>query len=134
MKATIGEGKRESVFPFDPRPNSESLLPVTQIFCKLHHADEIQTPGWNGGLPDFRRDTRKKLIIIDASQFIAHLHGDTRLSERLLVLPGRSLGESREGLFFGGSSILDPFRLVFIRPPAEELFVSQWQVLFPRFL
>src|SRR5205809_3946841 len=42
----------------------------------------------------------------------------------LLWLPGRSRGESREGFFFGGSSILDPFRLFLIRPHAQELFVS----------
>jgi hypothetical protein len=74
--------------------------------------------------------TRKKLISIDASQFIAHLHVDTRLSEMLLLLPGRSLGESREGFFFGGSSILDPFRLFLLKPHAQELFVSSMAGLF----
>jgi len=42
----------------------------------------------------------------------------------LLLLPGQSLGESREGFFFGGSSILDPFRLFLLRPHAQELFDS----------
>src|SRR5215472_201792 len=77
MKSTIIEGKRESVFPVDPCPNSFSCLSITQIFCKLHHADESETPGRNRGLPFLGIDTRKKLIIIDASQFIAHLHVDT---------------------------------------------------------
>jgi hypothetical protein len=124
MKSTLIEGKRESVFPVDPCPNSFSRLSITKIFGKLHHADESETPGRNRGMPFLCIDAHKKLIIIDASQFIAHLYVNTGLSEMMLVLPGRSLGESREGFFFGGSSILDPFRLFLLRPPAQELFVS----------
>src|SRR6266705_2755219 len=59
MKSTIIEGKRESVFPVDPCPNSFSSLSITQIFCKLHHADQSQTPGRNRGLPFLGIHTRK---------------------------------------------------------------------------
>src|SRR5437660_1938074 len=76
MKSTLIEGKRECVFPVDPCTNRFSSLSITQIFCKLHHADESQTPGRNRGLPDFRVDTCKQFIIIDGAQFVTHLHVD----------------------------------------------------------
>ena len=76
MKSTLIEGKRESVFPVDPCPNRFSRLSITEIFCKLHHADQGEAPRRNRGLPDFCVDTCKQFIFIDVSQFVTHLQVD----------------------------------------------------------
>src|SRR3974390_1431499 len=68
MKSTLIEGERKSIFPVDSCSNSFSGLSITEIFCELHHADQGKAPGDNRGLPDFRIDTRKKLIIVNTPQ------------------------------------------------------------------
>src|SRR3954469_24890881 len=76
MKSAITQGKRESVFPVDPRPNRFGCLSITQILRKLHHAHQGKLPRSNRRLADFRIDTGKEGIIVNTSQLITYLHVD----------------------------------------------------------
>jgi hypothetical protein len=81
IKARVRQFQAERIFPSQPIAHGVSSLPIRQVFHELEHRHQRQAPGGKSGLAMRRKQISKRLIGVNRSQCVTHLHEDIAMGK-----------------------------------------------------